>query len=178
MSEFWAWSPQHRIGEPNRFFVKQPASAAHTYGRPLVFAEGFTTIGLHWQETLWDNLKPAFDYAACEGMNVLVWHAFVCSPEAMGIPGQQYFAGTHLNPNTTWWPMSAAFFAYINRCQFMLQQGLFVADACYYYGDHVPNFAQLKSSNPARAAGLRLRRCYGRDDPDHYERERRALYAA
>ena len=31
----------------------------------------------------------------------------------------------------------------------MLQQGLFVADACYYYGDHVPNFAQLKRSDPA-----------------------------
>jgi hypothetical protein len=31
-----------------------------------------------------------------------------------------------------------------------LQQGRFVADACYYYGDHVPNFAQLKRSDPAR----------------------------
>src|SRR3989304_2013803 len=31
----------------------------------------------------------------------------------------------------------------------MLQQGLFVGDACYYYGDHVPNFTQLKSSDPA-----------------------------
>ena len=31
----------------------------------------------------------------------------------------------------------------------MLQQGLFVADVAYYYGDHVPNFAQLKKSDPA-----------------------------
>ena len=53
-------------------------------------------------------------------------------------------------PNTTWWSKSAAFLAYINRCQFLLQQGLFVADACYYYGDHVPNFAQLKRTDPAR----------------------------
>ena len=58
MSEFWAWSWRHRVGDENRFFVKQPASAAHTYGRKLVLAEGFTTIGPHWQETLWDNLKP------------------------------------------------------------------------------------------------------------------------
>ena len=150
MSEFWAWSWRHRIGESNRFFVKQPASAAHTYGHPLVLAEGFTTIGPHWQETLWDNLKPSFDQAACEGMNRLVWHAFVCSPAEMGIPGQQYFAGTHFNPNSTWWSKSAPFLGYINRCQFMLQQGLFVADACYYYGDHVPNFAQLKRSDPAK----------------------------
>jgi hypothetical protein len=150
MSEFWAWSWRHRVGDSNRFFVKQPASAAHTYGRRLVLAEGFTTIGPHWQETLWDNLKPAFDKAACEGLNRLVWHAFTCSPAEMGLPGQEYFAGTHFNPNSTWWEKSAPFLAYINRCQFLLQQGLFVADAAYYYGDHVPNFAQLKSSDPAR----------------------------
>jgi len=149
MSEFWAWSWEHRIGDENRFFVKQPASAAHTYGHPLVFAEGFTTIGPHWQEHIWDNLKPSFDKALCEGMNVLVWHAFVCSPDSTGIPGQQYFAGTHLNPKVTWWSRSAPFFSYINRCQWMLQQGLFVADVAYYYGDQVPNFAQLKRSDPA-----------------------------
>src|SRR6185437_11936436 len=41
MGEFWAWSWRHRIGDENRFFVKQPASAAHTYGHPLIMAEGF-----------------------------------------------------------------------------------------------------------------------------------------
>ena len=91
MSEFWAWSWTHRVGDANRFFVKQPASAAHTYGHKLVLAEGFTTIGPHWQEKLWDNLKPSFDKALCEGLNVLVWHAFVNSPDEMGVPGQQYF---------------------------------------------------------------------------------------
>jgi hypothetical protein len=150
MSEFWAWSWRHRIGDANRFFVKQPASAAHTYGRRLVAAEGFTTIGPHWQETLWDNLKPSFDKACCEGFNLLFWHAFVCSPQEYGLPGLQYFAGTHLNPNVTWWAKSKPFFDYINRCQFMLQQGLFVADVCYHYGDHVPNFAQHKRSDPAK----------------------------
>jgi hypothetical protein len=149
MSEFWAWSWRHRIGDDNRFFVKQPATAAHTYGRRFVAAEGFTTIGPHWQETLWDNLKPSFDKACCEGLNLLFWHEFVCSPAEQGMPGIQYFAGTHLNPNVTWWAKSAPFFDYINRCQFMLQQGLFVADVCYYYGDHVPNFAQHKRTDPA-----------------------------
>ncbi len=151
MSEFWAWSWRHRVGDDNRFFVKQPASAAHTYGHRFVAAEGFTTIGPHWQETLWDNLKPAFDKACCEGLNRLVWHEFVCSPAEYGMPGIQYFAGTHVNPNVTWWAKSAPFFDYINRCQFMLQQGQFVADVCYYYGDHVPNFAQHKRTDPAGA---------------------------
>ncbi|HEX4119745.1 MAG TPA: glycosyl hydrolase [Verrucomicrobiae bacterium] len=150
MSEFWAWSWEHRIGDENRFFVKQPASAAHTYGHKLVFAEGFTDIGLNWQESIWSNLKPSFDKALCEGLNVLVWHAFVCSPDSTGIPGQQYFAGTHLNPKVTWWDKSQAFFSYIDRCQALLQQGLPFADVLYYYGDHVPNFAQLKKSDPAK----------------------------
>jgi hypothetical protein len=150
MSEFWARSPGHRVSDNDRFFMKQPASAAHTYGRKLVLGEGLTDIGLHWQETLWDNLKPSFDRAACEGLNLLVWHAFVCSPNEMGLPGQQYFAGTHFNPNTTWWSVSAPFLSYINRTQSLLQRGLFVADVCYYYGDHVPNFTQLKRSDPAR----------------------------
>jgi len=148
MSEFWGWSWEHRIGDYNRFFVKQPASAAHTYGHPFVFAEGFTTIGPNWQEKLWDNLKPAFDKAICEGLNVLVWHAFVCSPDETGIPGQQYFAGSHLNPKVTWWDKSAPFFSYIDRNQWMMQQGHFAADVLYYYGDHVPNFTQHKHTDP------------------------------
>ncbi len=149
MSEFWAWSWMHRIGDVNRFFVRQPASAAHTYGHRITQDEGFTTIGPHWQEKIWDNLKPSFDKALCEGMNRLVWHAFVCSPDETGIPGQQYFAGTHLNPKVTWWKKSAPFFSYIDRSEFLLQQGHFAADVLVYYGDHVPNFSQLKASDPA-----------------------------
>ena len=150
MAEFWAEAATHRILDEHKFFVKQPASAAHTAGRRFVSAEGFTTVGPHWQETLWDNLKPSFDQACIEGLNRLVWHAFVCSPAEMGVPGQQYFAGTHLNPNVTWWGLSAPFFAYLNRCQFLLQQGLPVADVLYYYGNEVPNFTQLRARDPAR----------------------------
>lgn len=149
MAEFWARSWKHRVKEADRFFVKQPASAAHTYGHRLVAAEGLTIIGPHWQEPLWDNLKPSFDQAVCEGMNQLVWSVFTCSPKEMGLPGQEFFACTHFNPNSTWWPKSASFLSYLNRCQYLLQKGLFVADAIYYYGDHVPNFSQLKASDPA-----------------------------
>ncbi len=85
-----------------------------------------------------------------EGLNRLVWHAFVCSPISTGVPGQQYFAGTHFNPKVTWWDYAGPFLAYLNRCQAMMQRGRFVADALYYYGDHVPNFTQLRASDPAR----------------------------
>lgn len=80
----------------------------------------------------------------------MIWHTFTSSPKEMGLPGQEYFAGTHLNPNVTWWNQAGAFIAYINRGDFLLQQGLPVADAVYYYGNHVPNFVRLKSSDPAK----------------------------
>lgn len=149
MAEFWAEAPSHRTIDSTKFFVKQPASAAHTAGHRIVAAEGFTNIGLHWQERLWENLKPSFDQACVEGLNRLVWHAFVCSPEDTGVPGQQYFAGTHLNPKVTWWEKSAPFFTYLNRCQFMLQRGLPVSDVLYYYGNDVPNYTQLRARDPA-----------------------------
>jgi hypothetical protein len=68
----------------------------------------------------------------------------------MGIPGQEYFACPHFNPQITWWNQAGAFVGYINRCQSLLAEGLFVADVCYYYGDHVPNFVRLKKDDPAR----------------------------
>jgi len=147
--EFWAQSKTHRVRDEDRFFVKEAASAAHIYGKTFVAAEGFTTIGPHWEESIWDNLKPSFDRAVCEGLNLLIWHTFTCSPRQIGKPGQEYFAGTHFNPNITWWEQSPAFLSYINRTQFLAQQGHFVADVLYYYGDHVPNFVRLKASDPA-----------------------------
>jgi hypothetical protein len=151
MSEFWCWSPRHRVGDANRFFTKQPASAAHTNGRKIVAAEGFTNIGMHWQESFSGNLKPSFDQAVCEGMNLLVWHAFICSPDETGFPGQEYFAGTHFNPKNFVWHKSKDFLAYINRVHFLLQQGLPAADVLEFYGENVPNFTQRKGANTAKS---------------------------
>jgi hypothetical protein len=149
-TEFWARSQTHRTRDEDRFFVKEAAAVAHTYGKTFVAAEGMTSIGPQWEESLWNDLKPTFDQALCEGLNRLIWHTFTSSPKDAGLPGQEYFAGTHLNPNVTWWNEAGAFVSYLNRTQYLMQQGLAVADAVYYYGDFVPNFARLKSSDPAR----------------------------
>ena len=149
MSEFWVPSP-HRPTDGSRFFVKQASSAAHIYGKPIVCAEGFTSIGPQWNDVLWSAQKPSFDHEACAGLNLVFWHAFTCSPQEMGLPGQEYFAGTHFDPQLTWANQAHAFIAYLNRCQFLLQQGDFVADVLYYYGNHVPNIARLKQDDPAK----------------------------
>lgn len=148
MGEFWARSKTHRTSDTQRLFVKQPASAAHIYGRRLVMAEAFTSIGPHWERDPRD-LKPVFDRVACEGLNLVMWHTFDCSPEEAGVPGNAYFAGTHLNPHVTWWNQAEGFLGYMNRCQFLLQQGLPVSDVLYFYGENVPSFVRLKRDNPA-----------------------------
>ncbi len=149
MSEFWIPSP-HRPNPPNRFFVKQAASAAHIYGKQFVGAESFTSLKKpHWAVELWHDMKPAMDYEFCEGLNMIFFHTFTCSPKEMGIPGQEYFAGTHVNPQVTWWDRSDAFMDYIKRIQSVVQKGDFVADVLYYYGDQVPNIAVNKGFNQA-----------------------------
>jgi len=150
LSEFWVPSP-HRPRPVDRFYVKQASSVAHIYGKKYIAAEAFTSIGPHWEDVLWASQKPSFDHEICSGLNLAFIHTFTCSPKQMKLPGQEYFAGTHFNPNVTWWPQVDAFITYLNRCQFVVQQGNFVADILYYYGDHVPNIAQLKQADPPHA---------------------------
>ncbi|WP_347840577.1 glycosyl hydrolase [uncultured Draconibacterium sp.] len=150
MSEFWSPSP-HRPRPENRFFLKQASSAAHIYGKKIVGAESFTTIGPHWNDELWHDQKSSFDHEICAGLNRMYFHTFTCSPPEMGLPGQEYFAGTHVNPQVTWWEQSGAFIDYMHRVQSVVQEGKFVADVLYYYGDHVPNVFPFKHSDPAGA---------------------------
>nr|MCU0750858.1 discoidin domain-containing protein [Akkermansiaceae bacterium] len=149
MGECWSTSPRHRVRDEQRFFVKQTTSAAHTYGRRLSLAEAFTNIGRHWQHDP-RSLKPTFDQAACEGHNLTMWHTFPSSAKVHGMPGAAYFAGEHFNPNITWWKQGKAFVEYMNRCHFMLQQGLGTSDVLHFYGENIPAFVRLKSDDPAK----------------------------
>lgn len=158
--EFWTRSSTHRIKDDERFSVKQSACVAHTWGKRIVAAEGPTSIGPHWERAPKD-LKNDIDRVFCSGVNRIVWHTFTSSPAEFGLPGNEYFAGTHLNPNTTWWEMAGSFIDYINRCSYMLQQGLFVGDVLYYYGDDVPNFVFIKEEAKDLPAGYDWDKCSG-----------------
>lgn len=149
MGEFWSTSPRHRTRDDMRYFVKQTTSAAHVYGRRVSLAEAFTNIGRHWQHDP-RSLKATFDRAACEGHNLTMWHTFPSSKEEHGLPGAAYFAGEHFNPNITWWEQGKAFIAYMNRCHFMLQQGLGTGDVLHFHGENIPSFVRLKRDDPAK----------------------------
>lgn len=149
-TEFWVPSGSHRARDDERFFVKEAASAAHIYGKPFAAAEGPTSMNpAAWSESLSGDVQPAFDYALTEGLNRLFWHEFTSSPAKYGLPGQEYFAGTHLNPNVTWWNQAGPLLQAFNRAQYLMQQGRSVSDVLYFYGDQVPGFVRVKSDDPA-----------------------------
>jgi hypothetical protein len=145
--EFWPF----RQERSQLWIVKETACAAHIYGRKRVHMEAFTGFR-HWQDGPFD-LKPSADRAFCEGMNHVVWHTSSHQPPEAGKPGWVYGAGSHLTPNLTWWPKAKPFIDYLSRCSFMLQQGLFVADVCYYYGDQGFNFVPAKNIDPSLGYG-------------------------
>lgn len=127
--------PQGEFWSPNGPKMNRPpAMASHIYGRPLAAVEAFTHMVRHW--SMYPALlKPDADIAFCDGVNQLIWHTFTASPAEFGKPGIEYFAGTHLNPNVTWWEQSGPFLTYLARCQSMLRQGRFSADVCCYTSD-------------------------------------------
>lgn len=109
------------------------ANAAHVYGLKRASAEAFTHMDLHY--SMWpERLKRSANAAFVDGINHFVWHTFTCSPARFGRPGIEYFAGTHLNPNVTWFEESEAFIGYLSRCQMMLQAGNPVTDIAIYGG--------------------------------------------
>lgn len=149
-TEFWVPSGTHRVTDEERFFVKEASSAAHIYGKPVVAAEGPTSMNpAAWSESLGGDVQPTFDQALTEGLNRLFWHEFTSSPAEYGLPGQEYFAGTHINPNVTWWGQAANLLRAFNRAQFLMQQGNSVSDLLYFSGDQVPGFVRYRDDDPA-----------------------------
>jgi hypothetical protein len=135
--------------------AKQAACAAHLYGKKVVASEAFTDLSSH---THWGNgpndLILSANIAFCEGINSFTIHGSATSGAKDGKPGKAFAAGTHFNQNITWWSMAAEpFLSYLNRCQFMLQQGLFVADVLYYNGDEIPCYVPPKNIDPSRGLG-------------------------
>jgi len=130
--EFWLGNPR------NLFLIKEIASASHIYGKIYVDAESWTTWR-RWRDGP-TELKRLVDRAFCEGLNKVTYHGYSNSPVELGYPGRSYHAGLDMNPRITWWPKARPFMDYLARCSFILQQGLYVADVAYYYGDQAPNF--------------------------------------
>lgn len=149
------WNKHHyydKDGEDILWLVKEIACASHIYGKSVVDGESFTSWQ-QWQEGPFD-LKLLADKAMCEGLNLFTFHTGTHNPPEGGKPGWVYHAGTHMNPNRVWWPKIKPFIDYLARSCYLLQQGKFIGDVCYYYGDQAPNFVRPKHIDPSLGKGF------------------------
>lgn len=132
--------------------IKGVASASHIYNQKYVEAEAFTGIHLYTEGP--GDLKPTADRAFAEGLNRIIFHTWPHTPKEAGTPGWSYSFGTLMHENRVWWPKSKPWMEYLGRTSFMLQQGNFVGDIMYYYGDEAPNFVPVRKYDPSRGYGF------------------------
>jgi len=113
--------------------VRAASSAAHIYGNKVANAESFTSYEKWIAPSFW---KAYADRVFCAGIN-RINHGYLHQPALDDKPGMiAVVPGT--NRNITWWEQIPAWFDYLARCSFLLQQGQHVADLCYFMGEGVP----------------------------------------
>ena len=158
MGEFWSIQP----GETHRpayvTDIREAASAAHVYGKPLVASESFTSRVPGWNDPP-SALKWLGDYFMTLGVNRFVIHTSVHQPFADRRPGFTLGPfGQHYTRNNTWAEQSRGFISYLTRSSYLLQQGLFVGDLAYYYGEGAPaSVYRGPNTEPLARAARRLR---------------------
>jgi len=136
MGEFWV----NRTDAWHWWSVKLAASNAHAMGKRVVGAETFTAGG---KSAAWVNhprsLKQLGDYFFAHGLNRMIFHDYAHHPTD-DRPGQTMGPhGFQMNRGNTWFAESTAWLTYLARCQYLLQEGRFVADLLYYGGELSPN---------------------------------------
>ena len=141
MGEFWTPPPGKSHNPEHIADLREAASAAHIYGKQIVGAESFTTAP---RAPVWASpgyLKPLGDQAMALGINRFIFHTsdqqpFVDDHHKPGITLGPF--GQHYTRNNTWAEQAIAWNTYLARSSYMLQQGQFVGDLAYFYGEGAP----------------------------------------
>jgi len=118
--------------------IRESASVAHIYGQNLVAAESLTALGIPaaaWSYSP-EILKPTADLELASGLNRFVIHCSVHQPTDDKIPGLGLGPfGQWFTRHETWAEEAKPWTTYLARSSYLLQQGKFVADVVYYYGE-------------------------------------------
>lgn len=123
--------------------LRAAASAAHTYGQPLVCAESFTSNAPHYLSHPW-SFKLRGDWSFTEGVNQTLLTEYLHQPYVHKAPGVNAWFGTAFNRHNTWFPVMDTWIQYEKRCNFMLQQGWYVADLAYFIGEDAPKMTGIR----------------------------------
>jgi hypothetical protein len=123
---------RHDQDLPESLVIRMASSAAHVMGRRLASSESSTWLRDHWKVAL-SYAKPELDRVMLDGINHLVYHGTVYSPEDAAWPGWLFYASTQYNPNNPWWDDFGAMNRYIQRVQSVLQHGTPDNDVLVYW---------------------------------------------
>jgi hypothetical protein len=149
MSAMWTQLP----GQDHEQFgynadIRESASVAHIYGQNLVAAESLTARLGPWAWSP-ETLKPTADKELAMGLNRFVIHTSVHQPLVDKAPGLGLGPfGQWFTRNETWAGMAKPWVTYLARSSYLLQQGRFVADVLYFYGEDSNLTAEFASKSP------------------------------
>jgi hypothetical protein len=154
MGELWSYPWASFSNE-----CTEMVSTAHVYGKPIVGLEAFTALAAEKWQAYPGLLKPLGDWALCDGINRFVFHRYAMQPWLDEKPGMAMGPyGVHYERTETWWEQSKPWHDYLARCQYLLRQGLFVADLCYLEPEGV---VQFHAPDQPPDAGYRYDGCNG-----------------
>ena len=118
--------------------IRESASVAHIYGKPIVAAESFTVNGDGKRAYTYHpgNIKMVADIALASGLNRFVIHDSASQPSDDYLPGLALFRyGQWFHRNETWAPYAKVWTDYLARSCQMMQTGRSVADILLFYGE-------------------------------------------
>ncbi|MDR2859947.1 MAG: glycoside hydrolase family 2 [Mediterranea sp.] len=136
--EFWSG------GGTNRYENRVAASCAHIYGKNNVWAESFTSGGPAFVRYP-GEMKQLGDWSFTEGINSTLLHVYIEQAYEDRNPGIDAWFGNEFNRKNTWFNQMDLFTLYLKRCNFMLQQGLSVADVAYFIGEDAPKMTGIRN---------------------------------
>jgi len=135
--EFWS------EGELGDIENRAASSAAHIYGKIKVSAESFTAAGNTYGRYP-ALFKQRGDRFFAEGINNTLLHVYIHQPYENKRPGVNAWFGNEFNRFNIWYDDMDLFVDYLKRCNFLLQQGRYVADVAYFIGEDAPKMTGVQ----------------------------------
>lgn len=145
--EFWS------VGSLGDIENRAASSCGHIYGKTLIWAESNTSGGPAYSRAPVD-MKQRTDRFFAEGINASLLHLYIEQADTLRYPGINAPFGNEFDANNTWFSQMDLFTDYLKRCNYMLRQGLNVADVAYLIGEDAPKMTGEQS--PALPAGYQF----------------------
>ena len=134
--EFWS------EGDLGNIENRAATSCGHIYGKNKISAESNTCGGRPFSRYP-GTIKQRGDRFFAEGINNTLLHVFISQPFDDKTPGMNAWFGNEFNRNNTWFSQMDMYTQYLKRTNFMLQQGLNVADVAYFIGEDAPKMTGI-----------------------------------